>query len=471
MGKYNFSLDMDSPNTMFYIGNEVDSGSSVLEFGSANGRLTKYLSRTKKCAVTIVEIDQEAGLEASNYAVTSYLGKKFGDIDNFYWLNSEKIYDYIIFADVLEHLNAPKAILEKCQEVLKDEGKILVSIPNIGHNSILIDLFNDKFDYTETGLLDSTHIHFFTYHTFQKMITASGLTILNQWPIYSRVGWNEIKNNYSDVPYSVERELRKRKSGSIYQYVFSLGKQSFFSKDKNNFEDLQPLNIESVGLQEASCYWVPVENNLYEYDRVSEVYQPKEKNTIYFPINGGVKQIRIDFIERKALIKIEKIKIILPNKEIHEVKVLSHNAKSVMDNIYFFANEDPVIELDVQSFLQIEIDGVEIIFDILDCNMDEKQMKIYAELFPLCLEKQKDWTYKQQMEKFLSEKIEATEYINHLESDVHEQQKYVNHLENDIEIQKTDISHLEKNIDEQKKYIEHLEKDIATLKAYIEGLR
>ncbi len=64
MGNYDFSLDLESQNTMFVINNWIQPNSQVLEFGSANGRLTKYLSEEKKCDVTIVEFDMESGKDA-----------------------------------------------------------------------------------------------------------------------------------------------------------------------------------------------------------------------------------------------------------------------------------------------------------------------------------------------------------------------------------------------------------------------
>ena len=136
MGNYDFELDLKSVNTMSVINEWIKKETNILEFGPANGRLTKYLKYEKNCTVTIVELDEESGKEAKQFATKSYIGKKYGDIENFYWTKSKQKFDYIIFADVLEHLSNPQKVLEVCKNMLKPSGRILVSIPNVTHNSI-----------------------------------------------------------------------------------------------------------------------------------------------------------------------------------------------------------------------------------------------------------------------------------------------------------------------------------------------
>lgn len=201
MSKYNFELDLNSENSLKMIIKMINPNSKVLEFGPAHGRLTKYLKEELICEVDIVEIDYEAGREASVYGNKCFIGEQLGDIEKYMWLEKVKNekYDYIIFADVLEHLYLPKEVLEKCNSILKDTGSILMSIPNIAHNSVLIELINDKFHYNTVGLLDNTHIRFFSYNSLVEMIEESGYKTVKEYAVYSRVGENEINNNYKCV--------------------------------------------------------------------------------------------------------------------------------------------------------------------------------------------------------------------------------------------------------------------------------
>jgi SAM-dependent methyltransferase len=89
-------------------------------------------------------------------------------------------FDYIIFADVLEHLRDPGATLTRCREMLKPDGKILACLPNIKNWRILRDLvFFDKFEYSSAGILDRTHLRFFTLSSAKKLFTDCGYEIID----------------------------------------------------------------------------------------------------------------------------------------------------------------------------------------------------------------------------------------------------------------------------------------------------
>lgn len=88
-------------------------------------------------------------------------------------------FDFIIFGDVLEHLRNPQAAIKYCKSLLSDEGKIIASIPNVMHISVMEQLLNGNFTYTETGLLDKTHIHLFTYNEIVNMFNKAGYIIEN----------------------------------------------------------------------------------------------------------------------------------------------------------------------------------------------------------------------------------------------------------------------------------------------------
>lgn len=82
--------------------------------------------------------------------------------------------DYVIFGDVLEHLHDPEKVLRYISGVLKPDGKVIASIPNVMHISVMKQLLAGNFAYTEMGLLDKTHIHLFTFNEIRKMFTRAG---------------------------------------------------------------------------------------------------------------------------------------------------------------------------------------------------------------------------------------------------------------------------------------------------------
>lgn len=85
--------------------------------------------------------------------------------------------DYIIFGDVLEHLIFPGRVLEYVSGFLKPGGKVLACIPNLMHISVVKELLNGNFSYTEYGLLDKTHVHLFTFNEIMKLFSDSGFSV------------------------------------------------------------------------------------------------------------------------------------------------------------------------------------------------------------------------------------------------------------------------------------------------------
>ncbi len=86
----------------------------------------------------------------------------------------ENSFDYILFGDVLEHLRDPHGVLRKLRPFLKEKGEILASIPNLMHISVLSELIRGNFTYQDEGLLDRTHIHFFTKNEIERMFASCG---------------------------------------------------------------------------------------------------------------------------------------------------------------------------------------------------------------------------------------------------------------------------------------------------------
>ena len=90
---------------------------------------------------------------------------------------AEGAYDNVVIADVLEHLVDPWTLLRRASAFLKPGGSIVVSIPHASHAAILACLLNNDFDYRDWGLLDRTHIRFFSMKNLQALFEGAGLRI------------------------------------------------------------------------------------------------------------------------------------------------------------------------------------------------------------------------------------------------------------------------------------------------------
>lgn len=348
MSKYDFGLDLDTENSISLMIDMIKTNSRVLEFGPANGRMTKYLSEKMLCQVDIVEIDEESGKEASKYSNKSYIGSEMGNIENFRWfeeLKNEK-YDYIIFADVLEHLHAPIEVLKKCNRVLKDNGSIILSVPNIAHNSVIINLVNDEFKYTEIGLLDNTHISFFSYKSLKRMIHEAGYRAMNEKGVYSKVGENEINNSYSSISKELAKALREREKGNIYQFVFELKKKDYTLIESS----LRTVNLDENSEYEFVCYIKEkIDDEYSEFKTIRKFIKPKH-NIIKFELTNfrEVHEIRIDPIDTNCVINIKEIYTIINGQKV-DLNIEYTNGINLYDSIYMFKTNDPQIYLNIHA--------------------------------------------------------------------------------------------------------------------------
>jgi len=112
--------------------------------------------------------------------------------------------------DVLEHLINPSDILSKLVKYLKNEGKILVSVPNVNNADIFLNLLRDHFNYREAGVLDNTHAKYFTKTSFVEWIDE--MNDLNDWSM-------DCKYVGSIYAYTEYLEEIKRSLPALYNFV------------------------------------------------------------------------------------------------------------------------------------------------------------------------------------------------------------------------------------------------------------
>jgi 2-polyprenyl-3-methyl-5-hydroxy-6-metoxy-1,4-benzoquinol methylase len=136
----------------------------ILDAGTASGYLGKVW-RGQGHYVAGIEFDAATGERARQY----YDVFEVANLEN-YEFSARREYDYIVFADVLEHLRDPAAVLRRCIPCLKESGKIIISVPNIANWIIRLSLLFGKFDYMDRGILDRTHLRFFTSRSLKQLM-------------------------------------------------------------------------------------------------------------------------------------------------------------------------------------------------------------------------------------------------------------------------------------------------------------
>ena len=326
--KYATEIDFSFNNTMTIFINNIKDNSVVLEFGPASGRLTRYLKNEKNCSVYIVELDEEAGKIAAQWAEDCVIG----DIQDYEWVErfAGIKFDYILFADVLEHLTCAEEVMKRAADMLAPDGRICVSVPNIAHNSVIIDLLKNKFDYTSTGLMDSTHVHFYTRESLDRFVAQCGLYVEKRYATYTQVGLNEFENTYAELPEKLANMLKTRRYGEVYQYVYIISKHA----DAQNLDEI----IKYADYLYAQAFFDYGRGGYEEYTRWH--VHADEKHYIYecSDILGAVK-LRFDPANFPCSIKLIKVQGI-EGEQIEELEFDSCNASFRDENIFCFDNND-----------------------------------------------------------------------------------------------------------------------------------
>ncbi len=164
-------IDPDGQDSLAILSRWIEAGADVLDLGASTGVLGRHLA-ARRCVVDGVEIDPataaigrgayrslvEADLETAELPVL-FEGRR---------------YDAVVCADVLEHLRDPGRILEQARQLLKPGGALLVSVPNIGYAGVVLGLLSGEFAYRPTGILDSTHLRFFTRRSLIEFLAEHG---------------------------------------------------------------------------------------------------------------------------------------------------------------------------------------------------------------------------------------------------------------------------------------------------------
>lgn len=222
---YENQIDLNNKNhSLTKIIERVEPNSKILEFGPAKGYLTKYLKEKLNCKIYCVEINEELSKFAKNYSEKMIIGN-LETLDFEKEFQNEK-FDYIIFSDVLEHLFDPAKILRDVKKFLTDEGKLIASVPNIAHSSIILNLINDEFYYNPTGLLDNTHIRFFTKKSLIRLFEQTGF--YTEEIDSTTANWDnvEFKFTRNQFPKEVLEFIIKTNESHVYQYIFVASKMN-----------------------------------------------------------------------------------------------------------------------------------------------------------------------------------------------------------------------------------------------------
>ncbi len=228
----------DEANPLHRIACIIENDSTVLDVGAGNGLLGLVLAKLHKNVMIDAIEPNKAGVK--EIEVPPYRRIYHGYLDNYRDELIKEKYDYIVLADIIEHLPDPSNLIKESMQLLSDEGKLIISVPNMAFGSIRLSLLQGRFDYVDSGLLERTHLRFFTLNSL--LLFVDKLKLFCSKIIYLRRDFSSKgpKINISEFDYSTLEAVSNDPTSHIYQILLVLrrkhGEKPIIKKYGNIFE-------------------------------------------------------------------------------------------------------------------------------------------------------------------------------------------------------------------------------------------
>lgn len=265
-------------NYMSILSEYVANGAKILDLGCAQGRFGA-LVKGKGCQIIGVELD----CEAAEYAKKSGNYKKVyvGDMTDkdselYNQISQEGTFDYIVMADILEHVMEPTDVILMYEKLLNVEGKILVSVPNFANVKVALQLLNNHISYSKVGILDNTHIKWYTKPSFIEWIQQINEVYADVNLDCEYIGSTQDRNEFTDELYEKHPELFKilsnNKNFMSLQVLFVLTKKTKKQDVKLIYDLLDEEEIDIIELLSDTLKGkiVPQQNTKLDEDEIQK---------------------------------------------------------------------------------------------------------------------------------------------------------------------------------------------------------
>jgi O-antigen biosynthesis protein len=323
----------DSPNALHVYQREVSQhersslsvlaslirpGASVLDLGLGSGAMGKHLTGLGWPAPDGLTYNlAEADLARPFYRHVEVADLESADLLSVF---SGKRYDYIVCADVLEHLRSPQRVLDACQQLLAPNGRLLISVPNVAYAGLLGELMGGEFRYRVEGLLDNTHLRFFTRRSLLRFLGDSGWSIQALDTVERDLPDSEFKSDFVRLPPAVSRHLLGLPDALTYQFIVSasVANPGDSSELQRHFdpEGADPRSATfSVHLYCASSHGYSEERKLLARGQMG---LPHQHLKFVLPSDGlPITALRLDPADRPGFLQWHRLALRSPNGQLH----------------------------------------------------------------------------------------------------------------------------------------------------------
>lgn len=309
---YTRHINAQERTSLSVLADKIAPGSRVLDLGCGPGALGQYLQQQKACTIDGVTFSaEEASLAAPYYRDVAVADLEHINLAEAFALRQ---YDYIVCADVLEHLRQPEKLLSACRELLTETGEILISIPNAGYCGLVMELMHGELRYRQEGLLDSTHLRFFTRQSLLRLLTSQQWSVQSLETVDRPLDESEFTQNAADsLPPSVMRYLLTQPDALAYQFICRVRPSSDPAATQANALQAITANahVTHAGFS-TNLYWADADQYSEERKLIRKGEIGALHQSIRYPLprfDGAAPVLRWDPADRPGFLHLHNIQL------------------------------------------------------------------------------------------------------------------------------------------------------------------
>jgi len=216
--RYARIVDPEADDSLAALVRWIRPGTAVLDVGTAGGALGQYLSERRECVVDGIDVDiAGAALARRHYRRVVVADLERSDLASLFPPAS---YDYVVCADVLEHLRQPLRVLLAARRLLREGGHLLISVPNVAYAPLLAELLGGQMRYRPVGLLDESHLRFLTRASLARLLEEAGFSSAALARVVKPPHESELDSRYLEaLPPAVRQFLEQMEEAYTYQFL------------------------------------------------------------------------------------------------------------------------------------------------------------------------------------------------------------------------------------------------------------
>lgn len=304
---YDREIDAQERTSLSVLTAHIAPGARVLDLGCGSGAVGRFLARRDGPDAGPVD-GLTLSQDEADLAAPSYRHLEVADLDQarLTELFPPDSYDAIVCADVLEHTRHPDRVLQQCRELLATGGRVLLSIPNAGYAGLVAELMAGEFRYRPEGLLDETHLRFFTRRSLLRFLAEQRWHMEQVETIRRELPESEFRVAFDALPPAVARHLLALPDALSYQFIIT-------ARPAGDDEDIsipQPdPALPAEALFSAQLYWDVGQGFSETSKLVSTGAMGAGRQTLRFrlPPLQGLHRLRLDPADRPGMLHLYRL--------------------------------------------------------------------------------------------------------------------------------------------------------------------